>query len=71
MLEKSEAKVLLKYVLNALTSKKMNPGATGDFATFQRRGNLLGVMDDPSRLIEMLEQEQQVKNASKSTIGFN
>jgi SpoVK/Ycf46/Vps4 family AAA+-type ATPase len=42
----------------------------GDFITVRRKSNLLGCLEDPARLTEMLGQEQQVKSAAKSMIGF-
>ena len=44
---------------------------SGDFATVRRKSNILGHLEEPVRLAEMLEQEQQVKSAAKSMIGFN
>jgi len=49
---------------------KLSHVTPGDFITVRRKSNLLGFLEDPARLTEMLEQEQQVKSAAKSMIGF-
>jgi SpoVK/Ycf46/Vps4 family AAA+-type ATPase len=43
----------------------------GDFVTVRRKANILGCLEEPVRLTEMLEQEQQVKKVAKSLIGFS
>ena len=70
MLDKGETKVLLQYVINTLTCRKITPNILGELCDWiEESADLLGFDPLDSKSIGMVEGLRSIRDADKYEVG--